>query len=144
MSLPWRRDLGLGDAEAVDPVADDVDGDVERVGLELADRRQDDRDAALQVEAEHRLVVARDRREEGPDDEDHRADQEDDVPAHGSVVARAVVGRGARRAPPGRSTEVGDLRDRVAGDRDDDARRDLELDARRRRARGSCRRSRRW
>ena len=54
-------DLGLGDAEAVDPVADDVDGDVERcrrVNSPTGDRH---RDAALEVEAERR---ARGRRRE--------------------------------------------------------------------------------
>ena len=55
---PLARDLRLGDAEGVDPVADDVDGHVEGVGLELADRREHDRHAALEVEAEHRLVTA--------------------------------------------------------------------------------------
>ena len=50
---------GSSDAEAVDPVADDVDGDVERVGLVLPHRRQHDGHAAAQVEAEHRGVARR-------------------------------------------------------------------------------------
>ena len=116
---PLPGDLGLEGAEGVDPVADDVDGDVERVGPVLPDRRQHDRGAALQVEAEHRLVVARERREERADHDDQRHDQEDDVPAHGSVVARAVVG-GVRRRVVRRCVrpELRDLGDRVAGDRD--------------------------
>ena len=92
MSLPWREISRLDGAEAVDPVADDVDGDVEGIGLVLADRREHHRDAALEVEAEYGFVAAGERREEHADHDDERHHQEDDVPTHGSVVARAVVG----------------------------------------------------
>ena len=46
------QDLRLGDAEAVDTLADPVDSEVEAGGVEVTDRLLRDRDATLQVEAE--------------------------------------------------------------------------------------------
>ncbi len=64
-------DLGLGDTEAVDALADDVDRAVDRLGRDLALRSGlalvDQLDAALQVEAELRLLG---------DDDDQRRDQQ--------------------------------------------------------------------
>ena len=94
MLLPWRVISRLGDAEAVDAVADDVDGDVERSrsctcrpARAPPTRRPGGRGRARVVLP--RASVASER----PTTSDERDDQEDDVPAHGSVVARAVVGR---------------------------------------------------
>ena len=80
------------------------------VGLELADRREHDRDAALEVEAEHRLVVARRSvARKVPTTRTSVTTRKMTLPAHGSVVARAVVGGGARRARGGPFDRVGDL-----------------------------------
>ena len=145
-------DLGLGDAEAVDPVADDVDRDVEGVGLVLA-----------------RPATARPRCRPGgrgrapvvlPGDERAtnvpttstsvttrnmtflRTAQSSGLVDGGSssVGLVGVDGVGALGATSDRR-----LRDRGRGPRViTTPRRDLELDPRRRRARGWCRRSRRW
>ena len=45
-------DLGLGDAEGVDPAADDLDGVVERLVRHVVGGLEDHRHAALQVEAQ--------------------------------------------------------------------------------------------
>ena len=74
-------------------------------------------------------------------------DQEDDVPTHGSVVARAVVGGRARRATGRVDSARGGVRglgDGVAGDRDHARPARPRARRGRRRARGWCRRSHRW
>ena len=75
--LALLADLGLGDAELVDPLADDRDRAVEvRVGQLTAGRRlrlQHDLEPALEVEAELRLLVERragDRQQGRADDRD--------------------------------------------------------------------------
>ena len=101
--------VGLGDAEAVDAVADDVDRGVERAEVGALHREQHDRDAALEVETEHgpaaRTASVADERADDRDDGD---DQQYDVAAHGSAGLRGLavtrrellVGLGQR---PGRS-----------------------------------------
>ena len=77
--------LGLGHAELVDAVADDVLGAVERGTVERLAwarlRLQHDLDPALQVEAERRLLVdrrARDREQRDADERsEHRQDEND-------------------------------------------------------------------
>ena len=85
MLLPWRLHVGLGDAEPVDPVADDRDRGVERRQVGALHRREHDRRAALEVETEHGPAVAEQRGDERADDHDDRDDEQDDFPAHGSV-----------------------------------------------------------
>ena len=137
-------DLGLGDPEAVDALRMMSTRDVEGVGVELPDRRQDDRDAALEVEAEDRRGPAtraspmnvpttsttRDRR-------DTRCSASRSGPASSSGLVVVHVGLGRRRRDLGvasglvrRSASASGyaaLRDRGPGERQHDARRHLEL-----------------
>ena len=70
--LPESEDLGLADAERVDPVADVLERLVHHVarGAGGADRITDD--AALEVEPEHRLQGARREPDQRGHDEDTR------------------------------------------------------------------------
>ena len=75
-----RADLGLRDAELVDAVPHDLDRALEVLLGELAVRRrnrlQRDLEAALQVEAERRLLVERRARDREQRDADERRDEQ--------------------------------------------------------------------
>ena len=62
-------DLGLRDAERVDPVGDDLDRGVQGREVGALHREEHDRDPALEVEAELRAAVAEQRPEEREQDQ---------------------------------------------------------------------------
>ena len=87
-------DLGLGDAERVDALAHDVDRAVDRLGRDLALRRGlalvDELDAALEVEAEARLL-GRDHDHRRGQEAEHQQDHEEVASAGGHRVRDLAV-----------------------------------------------------
>ena len=90
-------DLGLGHAEGVDPVADDLDGLVEHAaGVHPLRRLEDDRGAALEVEAELGLVPRRQGGGQRPEGQDDDEDQRRAEAAHLSPPRPPAAAPGGR------------------------------------------------
>ena len=103
--LTLDANVGFGDAASFELVADQVTNAVEIVRRGALLRRQHDRDAALQVEAEHRLVAGDEvdgQQHDGDDDDPDERDPQTtaDHSSAGSSVAAgspAPARRGGRR-----------------------------------------------
>ena len=100
------RDFGLGDAELVDPLADDLDRAVDVAAadfFDLAGRRAlvDELDAALQVEAELGLLVGDDHARD--DDQPEHEEQYEELPATTPHVLAQLSGVRTISRPPSSS-----------------------------------------
>src|SRR5439155_6170267 len=94
-------DLGLGNAQAVDAVADDLDGRLEVFALRLGLGLEHNRRSALEIETQVGRVAEGDGRRQGAYGDQNDDDERDDEPAaHGSAWAgRRTTWRRGRRLP---------------------------------------------
>ena len=103
MFSPSTRTSGSAMPRSFQLVADQVADDVEVLGGRVLLGRQHDGDPALEVEAEHRLVVGDEvggQQHDGDDDDPDRARSTDDGGSFGGwLVRRAVTARRRRWAP---------------------------------------------
>ena len=92
-------DFGFGDTDRVDALADDFDGDRQRLGVVVALGLERHRRPTLEVETEGRTVTGDQVGREGPNRDENDADEREyEATTHGYRLLLVVffVGRGFR------------------------------------------------